>query len=65
MPKCVVPWCQICGAVVPNMWCRGDKNVVPAGAVGAEIIIIFYKIYQLFLLVCSYKTFLSLIGDIK
>ena len=32
MPKCVVPWCQICGAVVPNMWCRGAKNVVPAGA---------------------------------
>ena len=29
--------CQICGAVVPNMWCRGAKYVVPAGAVGAEI----------------------------
>ena len=37
MPKCVVPWCQMCGAVVLNMWCRGAKNVVPAGAVGAEI----------------------------
>ena len=37
MPKCVVPWCQICGAVVPNVWCRGAKYVVPAGAVGAEI----------------------------
>ena len=28
---------QMCGAVVPNMWCHGAKNVVPAGAVGAKI----------------------------